>query len=124
MHRLNVYQTRPGHADELRGSLPVPESFRPPMSDAEMEAIPGNLIARSRSWLLEIRPRDLRLAMRGEGKAAEMVIIAAPGLCPGDFGCLVGFEPATDDSPYRADEEMLDLADRIAADFLRERANG
>lgn len=110
MRRLDVIQD-----GELIGTLPVPDSFRLPLTDDEIAGIPTMLLGRSRSWLLELRQGDLKLERRGEGRAETLVIAAARNLCPGDFGLLVGFDPAAGkEEAYSADQELVDLADEIA----------
>ncbi|WP_298810492.1 hypothetical protein [uncultured Sphingomonas sp.] len=96
------------------GTLPAPDNFRPPITQAELDGIPAMLIARSRSWLLDIRPSDLRLELRGD----EIVVIASDKLGPGDIGCLVGFEHSAEGAFCTPDESMISLA----GDVLR--ANG
>lgn len=108
--RLDILQE-----GELIGTLPVPDSFRLPLTDGEIAAIPTMLLGRSRSFLLELREGDLKLERRGEGRTETLVIAAARSLCPGDFGLLAGFEPAAGkEKAYSADQELVDLADEIA----------
>ena len=101
--------------DEQVGTLEVPDSYRPPITQAELDRIPAMLIGRSRSWLFDVRPGDLRLELRGEGRTEEVVVVASHRLGPGDVGCLVGFEATAD--ACRPDETMIDLADKVLRDL-------
>lgn len=110
--RLKIYQL-----DELVGTLPAPDSFRLPMSDAEIASIPAMLLARSRSGLFDVRPSDFRLERRATGEGEELVIAAAWSIGPGDFGLLVGFEPAVGKEHFQADDEMAVIFDRLENDI-------
>lgn len=112
--RLKIYQR-----DELVGTLPAPDSFRLPMSDAEIAAIPASLLARSRSSLFAVRSGDFRLQRRGQGADEELVIIAAWSICPGDFGLLVGFEPAEGKEHFRADDDLAAIFDGLSGRVSR-----
>lgn len=104
MNRLNVFQ-----GDRRVGSIPAPDSFRMPMSTSEMEAIPALLIARSSSWLFKVRDGDFWLAVRDDA----LVVEAALNICPGDFGLVVGFQPAEGCEHFQAEPEMLEVADKV-----------
>ncbi len=47
-----------------------------------------------------------------------IVLLAAPNLCPGDFGLLIGFKPAVGREAYAADPSLVELADQILADHV------
>jgi hypothetical protein len=81
MIKIKIY-----HRESVVGTIPVPDSFRPPIDPGWLRMLPASMIATSISWLLELRRGDLCLELRGEGSAEEVVVIATPRLCPGDFG--------------------------------------
>jgi hypothetical protein len=120
MREAKIYQR-----DQLVGTLEVPDSWRPPMSEAELSRIPAKLIAQSRSWLFDVRATDFRLELRGEGRDQEVVVIAHPSIAPNDFGCIVGFRAgagrerlhdATEGRERLHDAtEMISLADEVLA---------
>lgn len=95
-----------------RGTLSVPDSYRPPITQAELDRIPAAMIARSRSWLFDVREGDLRLELRWDRRGDEIVVVASDKLGSGDIGCLVGFRPAEGSGCF-PDEEMIAAADEI-----------
>lgn len=108
------------------GTLQVPDSYRPPITQAELDRIPAMLIGRSRSWLFDVRPGDLRLELRRVCGRDEVVVVASEKLGPGDVGCLVSFTAENTDDICKPDEEMIDLAEQVAHDLasVRRSARG
>lgn len=108
--------------DREAGTIPVPDSYRPPITQRELDAIPAMLIVRSRSWLFDVRAGDVRLELRSAENREEVVAVADRRLGPGDIGCIVGFEPASDRDDLRPDEELLGIADSIFRQQASERS--
>ncbi|WP_156029261.1 hypothetical protein [Sphingobium sp. DC-2] len=91
----------------------MPGSFRPPITQAELDALPATLFIRSRSWLYDVRPGDVRLELRILSGLEEVVAVASPRLGPGDVGCIIGFEADEGHEAMRPDEKMISLADQL-----------
>lgn len=106
--------------DQVRGTVPVPENIRPPLSPADLASLPAWLFIRSRSWLFEVRPGDFAFEMRSINGRVDVVAVASNKLGPGDIGCIVGFEAVDGETVCTADEEMIGLADALAKDFLQD----
>lgn len=104
--------------DHAVGSIEVPASFRAPIAQAELDAIPCTLFIRSRSWLYDVRPGDVTLHVRTIDGREEVVAIASPRMCPGDIGCIVGFEASPDHPHVRPDEKAIARADEILKQSL------
>lgn len=116
MHRLNVI-----HYGEVIGTLAAPDSLRPPMSAEEIADFPVALFWWSRSPIYDMRDGDLRVELRGEGPAEELVIIASDGLGPGDVACLVGFMPAEGADIYAVDGAAMSFDDALKYAHARKR---
>ena len=114
MRKAKVFQ-----GDELVGTLDVPDSYRPPITQSELDAIPSSHIAQSRSWLMDIRPGDFRLELREDGRAQEVVVVAHRSLAPGDFGCVAGFSAATGREELHDASDSIAMADEVLSSYLR-----
>lgn len=99
--------------DKAVGTIEVPDSFRPPITQAELDGIPCILFIRSRSWLFDVRPGDVTLHVREIDGREAVVAIASPRMGPGDIGCIVGFEASADHPHVRMDDDDVALADEI-----------
>jgi hypothetical protein len=119
MRKVKLYQR-----DRLIGTLEMPDAFRPPIEQAYLDSIPSQMIARSRSWLFDVRPGDFNLKLRGDGDEQEVVVIATARLMPDDIGCVIGFEPAEGCEHYAADEVLITLADDVAGKVRQHEAAG
>lgn len=106
------------HDDQV-GTISVPDSFRPPITQAQLDSIPATLFIRSRSWLYEVRPRDVLLQLRTISNREEVVAVADRRMGPGDLGCIIGFVPAADRPDLNADEDMISLSDQILKQQLK-----
>lgn len=95
------------------GTIAVPDSFRPPIAQADLDRIPTGLFVRSRSAIYDVRPGDVRLELRGAGRDEEVVAISTPRLGPGDVGCIDGFEPAAGCEDFAPDQDMIELGARF-----------
>ncbi|WP_417615363.1 hypothetical protein [Parasphingorhabdus sp.] len=95
--------------DKLAGHLPMPDNFRPPMSEAELQIFTNMLplVIQSTSFLFDVRLGDFTLKMRGE----EMVVEATVRLGPGDISCIKGLIPA--DDAFEPDTEMAEIVSRV-----------
>lgn len=109
--------------NDLVGTIEVPDSFRPPITQAELDAIPCILFIRSRSWIYQVRPGDVMLQIRQNDGRDDVVAVATERMGPGDIGCILGFEPAPGHEHVRADGGLLDLADEVLSDFLGRRSD-
>ncbi|MAM40690.1 MAG: hypothetical protein CL949_19795 [Erythrobacter sp.] len=99
--------------DETIGTIQVPAFIRPPITQAELDGIPCALFVRSRSWLFDVRPGDVKLHLCVTERKDAVVAIASQRLGPGDIGCIIGFEASAARSDIRADEEIITIADEI-----------
>ena len=106
--------------DKVRGTIPVPENIRAPLSPADLASLPAWLFIKSRSWLFEVRPSDFAFEMRSIDGRIDVVAVASNKLGPGDIGCIVGFEAADGVTVCSANEEMIGLADQLAKDFRQD----
>jgi hypothetical protein len=99
--------------DEQVGTIEVPDSFRMPITQAELDAIPTAFFVRSRSWLFDVRQGDVVLQLRGDAGREEVVAVASHRIGPGDIGCIVSFVAGAGHEDVQADEEMIALADQL-----------
>ena len=106
--------------DQVRGTVPVPDNIRPPLSQAELASLPAWLFIKSRSWLFEVRPGDFTFELRSIDGRDDVVAVASNRLGPGDIGCIVGFEPTATDAVCAPDEGMIALADQVAKDLRQD----
>lgn len=100
------------HGDQV-GTIEVADSFRPPITQPQLDAIPTRLFIRSRSWLYDVRHGDVTLQLRDINGCKEVIASACSRMCPGDLGCIIGFQASPDRPDLAADEEMIILADNI-----------
>lgn len=99
--------------NEQIGTIEVPDSFRVPITQAELDAIPTVLFVRSRSWLYDVRQGDVTLQLHGEAENEQVVAVATHRMGPGDIGFIVGYVAGPDHQDIQADEEMIDLANQL-----------
>lgn len=97
------------------GTIEVPENFRPPITQAELNRIPATLFVRSRSWLFEVRPNDVRLELCDD----DIIAIAADQMGPGDVGAILGFEPCEGETVCRPDLEHFEHAERFLGEAMK-----
>ncbi|MEA3390137.1 MAG: hypothetical protein U9R64_12810 [Pseudomonadota bacterium] len=105
------------------GTIEVPDSFRMPISQDELDRIPTMLIIRSRTWLYDVRWGDVVLKIQPINGVDEVVAVASERMCPGDIGCIAGFEASPDRQDVRPDEFILSLADALLRNPTKQRGS-